>query len=192
MSIQFELPSGKVVANHTFGPNTTLKEMYIWIWSKLQDKHMYKVRLFDDYDFSKPLLACSTQLPKDVKTILVVKTMHPCVEELSQKLDQYPTCIVTYAEKGNSAAIGVLLDLKADPNIRRNHGWTPLHWASVGNHVEVTTLLLEAKANPHVRTKYGSTPLNLALNNHHTKVAAVLKQAIEPCKKMIFVNIISK
>ena len=82
-SIQFELPSGKVVASCTFAPNTTLEDIHTCISSKLQDKLVYQVCLFDDHDFSKPLLACSKKLPSHIKTISVVKKFHPHVQRFS-------------------------------------------------------------------------------------------------------------
>jgi hypothetical protein len=161
-SIQFELPSGKVVANHTFGPKTTLENVHMWIRSKIQDTCLYQVYLFDDHDFSKPLLPCSKQLTKDVKTISIVKKFHPHVQALKEELEKDPACITNYAENGDVEAMNVLLSLKADPNIRRNHGWTPLHWASSNGHVEATKLLVQTKTNLNARTDSHSTPLHIA------------------------------
>jgi hypothetical protein len=183
MSVQFELPSGKVLFNHTFPPNTTLKKVHTWIWLKVQDKHMYQVCLFDDHDFSKPLLPCSKQLPKDVKVISVVKKIHPRVEKLKQELDQDPACLAWYAEKGDVGAVNVLLALKANPNMKDISEWTPLHWASAHGNVEVAQFLVQAKADPTPLDGIGYTPRHWASRYGHEEVAALLEQAIKAWKE---------
>ena len=43
-------------------------------------------------------------------------------------------------------------------------GWTPLHVASYGGHVEVITALLTAGADKTIKEKGGKTPVDVAKN----------------------------
>ncbi len=47
---------------------------------------------------------------------------------------------------------------------------TPLHYASLNNHVEVSSILLEAGANEFARDAYGYTPLNLSMGGEMCKL----------------------
>jgi ankyrin repeat protein len=62
---------------------------------------------------------------------------------------------------GDVDAVRLLLDSKADPNVRNEAGATALLWAV--DDLEKTRMLLEAKADPNVRSDDGRTPLLSAI-----------------------------
>jgi hypothetical protein len=183
MSVQFELPSGKVVASHTFGPKTTLENVHMWIRSKIQDKYLYQVCLFDDHDFSKPLLSCSKELPKEVKTISIVKKFHPHVQRLKGELDQDPTCLVGYAVNQEVDAVDILLQLNANPNTQTSYGLIPLHCTSARGNMEATRLLLQAKADPTCKDGMKCTPRRWASMYGYKEIITLLDQAIQAWKE---------
>lgn len=76
---------------------------------------------------------------------------------------------------GRSAIVQLLLEAGADPTVANDRGWTPLHQAAYGNHVEVVELLVTAGA-PLDAVAYGEggTPLAAALFWGHREVAEVL------------------
>ncbi len=47
---------------------------------------------------------------------------------------------------------------------------TPLHYASLNNYVELSSILLEAGANEFARDAYGYTPLNLSMGGEMCKL----------------------
>lgn len=47
---------------------------------------------------------------------------------------------------------------------------TPLHYASLNNHVKLAAMLLEAGANEFARDLYGYTPLNLSMGGDMCKL----------------------
>ena len=51
-----------------------------------------------------------------------------------------------------------------------SHQRTPLHYASLNNHVGVAKLLLSAGANEYARDSGGYTPLNLSLGGDMCKL----------------------
>ena len=71
-------------------------------------------------------------------------------------------------------------ECKADPNIKDNDGWTPLHYASYNGHLDIVKYLVEkGKADPIIENKYGSTPLIVATINGHPDI---VKYLVEECK----------
>ncbi len=79
------------------------------------------------------------------------------------------------AERGDSGAVRALLEQGADANAAQPDGMTALHWAAVGNHVEIATMLVYAGATVKATTRLGGyTPLHLAARNGGTDVARVL------------------
>lgn len=59
-------------------------------------------------------------------------------------------------------------------------GYTPLHYAARGGHLECVTLLLQAKAPVVARTSGGATPLMRAAFAGHAAVCAMLLRARAP------------
>ena len=69
-----------------------------------------------------------------------------------------------------------LIEYEADIDAR-NREWTPLYWASGGEHLKdgsVLRLLLERGANVNALTRVGSTPLHLASQNGAVEVVRLL------------------
>ena len=62
-------------------------------------------------------------------------------------------------------------------NTRANDekGWTPLHWATLANHVDLVKFLLESEADPNAEDKDKFTPLTLAQLSGHYELANVLR-----------------
>jgi ankyrin repeat protein len=71
--------------------------------------------------------------------------------------------IVRAAEKGNTAAVALMLDLGFSPATRGDHGGNPLHAAAHSGSADVVRLLLERGADIEARdTTWNSTPLGWA------------------------------
>ncbi|MBY0460434.1 MAG: ankyrin repeat domain-containing protein, partial [Gemmataceae bacterium] len=66
-------------------------------------------------------------------------------------LDHY-TALHFAAAAGNAGGVKVLLHHKADVNADSGGGWTPLHHAARGGHLEVVKLLIAAGAKPDAKT----------------------------------------
>jgi cytohesin len=77
------------------------------------------------------------------------------------------------AKKGDTAAIGMLLDKDAalvNARDREHQGayevvgkdWTPLHWAAYSGQAGAATVLLDRGADPKARDAFGFTPLHYA------------------------------
>ena len=62
-----------------------------------------------------------------------------------------------------------------------NHQRTPLHYASINNHVGVAKLLLDAGANEFARDSGGYTPLNLSLGGEMCKMLHKVSCACTLC-----------
>jgi ankyrin repeat protein len=79
------------------------------------------------------------------------------------------------AAKGQDlAALRILLDKHADPNVAQGDGATALHWAAHWDDVKAATLLLQAGANVNAVNDNGVTPLALASTNGSTSMVALL------------------
>ena len=65
-------------------------------------------------------------------------------------------------ETGHADCLAELLRFKADPNLRREDGSTPMHYAAVRGHDGCLAVLLGANADANARRIDGATPLHLA------------------------------
>ena len=72
-------------------------------------------------------------------------------------------------EKGNVTEVKLLIRGGANVNVKDEHGWTPLHYAT--SHIEVAKVLIDNGANVNAENKYGTTPLHFAGS---TEVAKLL------------------
>jgi ankyrin repeat protein/beta-lactamase regulating signal transducer with metallopeptidase domain len=61
--------------------------------------------------------------------------------------------------------IGILLENDADPKVRDDNGWMPLHYAAKNGRYEESELLLSAVAPVNAKLEDGDTPLHIAAWN---------------------------
>ncbi|ACO61900.1 predicted protein, partial [Micromonas commoda] len=64
--------------------------------------------------------------------------------------------------RGDAAKAIELLEHGAPVNERRDHGTTPLHWASSEDYVDIVEALLAHGADPNAAASDGCTPLHYA------------------------------
>ena len=83
----------------------------------------------------------------------------------------------TAAGKGNGPELETYLDNGGDANAQDSGGYTPLHYAAIGNHVECVQLLLAHKANVNLPKRDGVTPLHIAASMGWTEIARILVAA---------------
>jgi ankyrin repeat protein len=88
------------------------------------------------------------------------------IKEMSQSIDYI-----------DMSKIQALLEKGADVNAKRNDGWTPLHWASCENHIEIAELLIEKGADVDAKDNENWTPLHWASCENHIEIAELLLKA---------------
>lgn len=86
--------------------------------------------------------------------------------------DESPLMIA--ALKGHAAMVRRLITRDADVN---KPGWTPLHYAASGGHVEVIRILLDAHAYIDAESPNGTTPLMMAARYGSDEAAFALLDA---------------
>lgn len=79
------------------------------------------------------------------------------------------------AIRGDAQAVGDLLALGANPNIRGEHGFTALHEAVLQEHVEVVRLLLEHGASRTEQNDWGQTAADIARLHKCDEILASLE-----------------
>lgn len=87
------------------------------------------------------------------------------------------TPLLVGAEFGHVAVVQLMLSLNADKNaqtISDNHKMTALHYAVVGNFIDVAVLLLNAKINKEIETTFGLTALEFAAKNNLVEMVVLL------------------
>lgn len=65
---------------------------------------------------------------------------------------------------------GAAVDTAAD------NGYTPLHWAALGRHLNVVRLLLEYGADAEAEDNKGRTLLDIAISKTDDEMAALLRR----------------
>ena len=105
---------------------------------------------------------------------------HPAIQvEVRTAKDESPLMLA--AIKGKLALCRQLIDKDADVN---KPGWTPLHYAASGGHVEVLQLLLEHYAYIDAESPNGSTPLMMAaMYGSSAAVLTLLEAGADPTIK---------
>lgn len=63
----------------------------------------------------------------------------------------------------------------ADPNVKQQGGWTPLHQAAAHGHIEMLNLLLRHGADVDSMNDHGATPLDMAIEKGRPEVARILR-----------------
>ena len=79
--------------------------------------------------------------------------------------------------KGDTAAVRVLIDQRADVNAPQADGATALHWAVYRRTCTAADLLIRAGANVKAATREGATPLWLASTAGDAAMIAALIKA---------------
>jgi hypothetical protein len=79
------------------------------------------------------------------------------------------------AENGLTTSVKRLLSIRnINVNLKDVYGSTPLHWAALNGHIEITRLLLQNGADVDAKSNGGSTPLNYAARNGHVDILHLL------------------
>ncbi|MET7708370.1 ankyrin repeat domain-containing protein [Micromonospora sp. NPDC005413] len=85
------------------------------------------------------------------------------------------------------AAVRILLNAGADPNVESGHGdeGTPLTGAAAWGHADVVRELLAQDADPNLREDHGSglSPLDWAVRGGHSGTEALLEAAGATCRR---------
>ena len=81
------------------------------------------------------------------------------------------TILMLVCLKGNLKLTQLLVVRKADIN---QPGWTPLHYAATGGHVQIAKLLLDESAYIDAESPNGSTPLMMAARYGSTELVMLL------------------
>src|SRR6478735_3829265 len=91
---------------------------------------------------------------------------------------QSPSPLADAAEKGDKAAVKLLLKQGADIGVAQGDGMTALHWAAERGDAELAQILLTAGANAQAVTRIGLyTPLHLAAKSGSASVVKTLVDA---------------
>jgi ankyrin repeat protein len=110
------------------------------------------------------------------------------VEALTEELDRFPDLVAARGTNGNDLLgmagatrddrlVALLLARGVDPSRGNVHGWTALHQAAYGNHVELARMLLDAGARVDVSARgHGGTPLVVALFWGNRETAELLAE----------------
>jgi len=93
---------------------------------------------------------------------------------VGRKNEDHNTPLIKAAQGGHNDAVRVLLEAKADSNIRGFAGKTALYWAVERGYADVVALLLERHADPDVKSDAGLSPLMEAAKNGRVDIVKAL------------------
>jgi ankyrin repeat protein len=68
--------------------------------------------------------------------------------------------LLNYSRKGDLNGVKQTIKNGADVNCKSNEGWTPLHWSSYWNRLDIVKYLIEHGADVNCKDSYGWTPLH--------------------------------
>ena len=86
--------------------------------------------------------------------------------------------IQSAAAARHTKVVELLLKYKADPNVREQGGYTPLHAAAQNGDKATIRALLYGGADLTLKSDDGKVPLDLALEAGHTEAAKLLQEGI--------------
>src|SRR5690348_145035 len=89
-------------------------------------------------------------------------------------LDEQSQRLLDAARRGDNKQVEALITAGSSANVKDKSGWTPLHWAVVGDNTNTVKILLEAGANIDAKDNWGGTPLHLAANNNCAETVQAL------------------
>jgi len=82
------------------------------------------------------------------------------------------------AAGGYRKIVKMLLDNRANPNVREQGGYTPLHVAAQNGDAEMIRILLFGGADMNIKSNDGRTPLDIATEAGHEKAILLLGEGI--------------
>lgn len=86
--------------------------------------------------------------------------------------------IQSAAAGGHRKIVKMLLEHRADPNIREQDGYTPLHTAAQNGDEEMIRILLYGGADLTLTSNDGKTALDLAMSAGHEKATLLLGEGV--------------
>lgn len=95
-------------------------------------------------------------------------------------VDEYGRVPAHYAaNEGDESSVKAFLEGSGSPDVLDDNGWTLLHFAAQGRHIDIARLLLRSGANPNLVDAHGNGPLWTAIMNARggTELIAMLVQA---------------
>jgi ankyrin repeat protein len=95
---------------------------------------------------------------------------HPRIN-VNVRNDHGETALMLTCLKGHVSLAKLLISRQADIN---HPGWTPLHYAATGGHVELIQILLEESAYIDAESPNGTTPLMMAARYGSAKATQLL------------------
>lgn len=106
----------------------------------------------------------------------LVKAGAPINSHSRNSLNAAP--IQSAAAAGHVKIVKMLLENRADPNVREQGGYTPLHAAAQNGDEGMIRALLYGGADLNVKSTDGKTPLDLAREAGHTKAVTLFEEGI--------------
>jgi ankyrin repeat protein len=88
-----------------------------------------------------------------------------------------PSAVADAAMKGDTAAVRLLLQKKADVNAAQADGATAIQWAAYRNDLDMADILIAAGADVKLANREGATPLRLAAENGSARMIGKLLEA---------------
>lgn len=137
-------------------------------------------------DLEKLITAAQTGDIRIVKRMVQSTTVDDTVSNSNEVAEFKRTAILTAAANGRENVVKFLLDLGTSVNVECPLGWTPLHLAAKGGHVNLIRLLLQRGANPRAKSNLHEdppgtprhlTPLMLAAQSGNTLIAKLILEA---------------
>lgn len=74
--------------------------------------------------------------------------------------------------------VKMLLDNRAEPNVREQGGYTPLHVAAQNGDVEIILILLLGGADLNIKSSDGKTAMDIAMDAGHEKATVLLGEGV--------------